>query len=83
VWGRWLLREGKLVTSCGLVLQKLFYYFMLVHQQTNIKEPLANGENRRLFDILTMTVQSLVRFYAKETDTLYLPTLERTETEKI
>ncbi|MDR1923886.1 MAG: hypothetical protein LBQ66_05895, partial [Planctomycetaceae bacterium] len=33
-----LLREGKLVTSCGLVLQKLFYYFMLVHQQTNIKE---------------------------------------------
>jgi CRISPR-associated protein Cas1 len=43
---------------------------------------LANGENRRLFDILTMTVQSLVRFYAKETDTLYLPALERAETEE-
>lgn len=37
----------------------------------------ASGENRRLFDILTLTAQSLVRFYERETETLYLPVLER------
>jgi hypothetical protein len=33
-----LLREGKLVTSYGSVLQKLFSYLMLARQQKNMKE---------------------------------------------
>ena len=37
----------------------------------------ADGENRKLFDIIAMLAQSLVKFYAKETETLYLPMLER------
>ena len=38
---------------------------------------LADGENRKLFDIIAMLAHSLVKFYAKETNTLYLPKLER------
>jgi len=37
----------------------------------------ADGESRKLFDIIAMLAQSLVKFYAKETETLYLPILER------
>ena len=37
----------------------------------------ADGESRKLFDIIALLAQSLVKFYAKETETLYLPALER------
>lgn len=37
----------------------------------------ADKERRKLFEIITKTVQSLVRFYKKEADTLYLPILQR------
>ncbi|MDR2438415.1 MAG: type II CRISPR-associated endonuclease Cas1 [Planctomycetaceae bacterium] len=36
----------------------------------------VNGEKRKLFDIITMLAQSLVKFYTKETDELYLPHIE-------
>ncbi|MDR1384515.1 MAG: type II CRISPR-associated endonuclease Cas1, partial [Planctomycetaceae bacterium] len=36
----------------------------------------ANDETRKLFDIVTMIAQSLVKFYSKETDELYLPPIE-------
>jgi CRISPR-associated protein Cas1 len=36
----------------------------------------VNGEKRKLFDIITMLAQSLVKFYGKETDELYLPRIE-------
>jgi CRISPR-associated protein Cas1 len=41
----------------------------------------ADGERRKLFEIITKTVQSLVHFYKKETDVLYLPVLQRCEGE--
>lgn len=37
----------------------------------------ADGEKRKLFDIIMLLTQSLVRCYAKETSELYLPVLER------
>ena len=41
----------------------------------------ADGESRKLFDIIAMLAQSLTRFYAKETEMLYLPLLEQETSE--
>lgn len=42
----------------------------------------ADGESRKLFDIIALLAQSLVRFYARKTESLYLPLLERIENEE-
>lgn len=44
-----------------------------------MKRFLADGESRKLFDVIAKLSHSLVRFYAKETDELYLPVLEEIE----
>jgi CRISPR-associated protein Cas1 len=36
----------------------------------------VNGKKRKLFDIITLLAQSLVKFYSKETTELYLPHIE-------
>jgi hypothetical protein len=36
----------------------------------------VNGEKRKLFDIIILLAQSLVKFYSKETTELYLPHME-------
>jgi CRISPR-associated protein Cas1 len=41
----------------------------------------VNGEKRKLFDIITLLAQSLVKFYSKETTELYLPRMERVDDE--
>ncbi|MDR3109826.1 MAG: type II CRISPR-associated endonuclease Cas1 [Planctomycetaceae bacterium] len=40
------------------------------------KRFIANGEKRKLFDIITLLAQSLVKYYGKETTELYLPEIE-------
>jgi CRISPR-associated protein Cas1 len=36
----------------------------------------VNGEKRKLFDIITLVAQSLVKYYSKEATELYLPEIE-------
>ncbi|MDR1923570.1 MAG: type II CRISPR-associated endonuclease Cas1 [Planctomycetaceae bacterium] len=36
----------------------------------------VDGENRKLFDVISTTAHSLVRFFAKEIDSLYLPIID-------
>jgi CRISPR-associated protein Cas1 len=46
----------------------------LIHPLT--RRFIVNGERRKLFEIITLLAQSLVKFYSKETTELYLPHIE-------
>jgi CRISPR-associated protein Cas1 len=43
---------------------------------------IADGEQRKLFNIIAMLAESLLHFYQKKTDNLYLPVLELPEKEE-
>jgi CRISPR-associated protein Cas1 len=49
---------------------------------TLTRKYIADGERRKLFNIITLLAESLLHFYEKKTDRLYLPVLELSENDE-